>query len=388
MTLAPVLEGTSAIDDVASAIRSADAAIVRAVTALAHAGRVEADTGLTADASLRLLARRTRWDAAELVSAAEAVRHLPRTADALNAGLISWSQFRAIVRAIRGVDRAGRTLLDGIILDAATRLCSSEPEALVWLVEDKVSDLRADRTLAREDRAIEGSFLSLQPKLGGGGAVYGEADTESFAAIAEALEAAMPLPVDADDDGATRGRQRMDAFVSICESSLAGPDGARPRPRLLATVDARALIDGGGGAFVLAPVAGRPQRLTPLATEVLTCDAEVVPVIFDGAKPVGVGDLRRTIPAKVGTALTVRDGGCRFPGCGAPVAWCDAHHVVPSSRGGDASVDNLVLLCRRCHRRVHRFRWRIRLEHDGSVDFRRLGKRFTSEPRAPTVRRE
>ncbi|WP_370469427.1 HNH endonuclease signature motif containing protein [Egicoccus halophilus] len=38
------------------------------------------------------------------------------------------------------------------------------------------------------------------------------------------------------------------------------------------------------------------------------------------------------------------------PGCRAPTAWTDLHHVVPRRRDGPTTVDNLVCLCRRHHR--------------------------------------
>lgn len=51
-------------------------------------------------------------------------------------------------------------------------------------------------------------------------------------------------------------------------------------------------------------------------------------------------------------AMLARDGGCVHPGCDAPISWCDAHHVVPWSRGGTTTIDNLAPLCRNHHRMV------------------------------------
>jgi hypothetical protein len=59
--------------------------------------------------------------------------------------------------------------------------------------------------------------------------------------------------------------------------------------------------------------------------------------------------------------LAARDGGCRFPGCDRPLAWCDAHHVIPWSAGGPTDQGNLAMLCRRHHRAVHEGGFRLTL---------------------------
>ena len=49
-------------------------------------------------------------------------------------------------------------------------------------------------------------------------------------------------------------------------------------------------------------------------------------------------------------ALYRRDRGCI--GCGIRPQACDAHHIVPWEHNGPTHIDNLVLLCPRCHRKV------------------------------------
>ena len=58
-------------------------------------------------------------------------------------------------------------------------------------------------------------------------------------------------------------------------------------------------------------------------------------------------------------ALAVRDGGCVFPGCSRPVAWCDAHHVDHWDTGGPTDIENLALLCRHHHRVTHQPGWEM-----------------------------
>ena len=74
-------------------------------------------------------------------------------------------------------------------------------------------------------------------------------------------------------------------------------------------------------------------------------------------KILDVGRRTRTIPTPIRRALTARDKGCQFPGCG--LKFCEAHHLKHWAEGGETSLDNLVLLCRRHHRAVHEEGYRI-----------------------------
>jgi hypothetical protein len=64
-------------------------------------------------------------------------------------------------------------------------------------------------------------------------------------------------------------------------------------------------------------------------------------------------------------AAAARDGGCVFPGCDAPIAWTDNHHVEHYERGGATAVQNLALLCRRHHGITHRKGWEMHATPDG-----------------------
>ena len=57
-------------------------------------------------------------------------------------------------------------------------------------------------------------------------------------------------------------------------------------------------------------------------------------------------------------ALDARDVGCRFPGC-TNTRFVDGHHIHHWADGGETKLDNLVLVCRRHHRFVHKHGFRI-----------------------------
>jgi hypothetical protein len=69
--------------------------------------------------------------------------------------------------------------------------------------------------------------------------------------------------------------------------------------------------------------------LTPESLRMLACDANVVPVVMNGAgQPFDVGRSTRVIPDGLRRAVTARDRGCAHPGCDRPPAWCEIHHII------------------------------------------------------------
>jgi hypothetical protein len=94
-----------------------------------------------------------------------------------------------------------------------------------------------------------------------------------------------------------------------------------------------------------------------------------LPPTLGGAptQPLEVGRSTRVIQPAQRTALAVRDGGCVFPGCSRPLAWCEAHHLVHWLHGGPTDLGNLALLCRAHHRAVHEGGWRLGRDSDGRL---------------------
>lgn len=81
--------------------------------------------------------------------------------------------------------------------------------------------------------------------------------------------------------------------------------------------------------------------------------------------PLAVGRDERLFTRAQRIALAVRDGGCLWPGCERPPSYCEAHHRVPWSEGGNTDTDDGVLLCRFHHLLLHNNGWRIDRSADG-----------------------
>lgn len=151
------------------------------------------------------------------------------------------------------------------------------------------------------------------------------------------------------------------------------------------TVDGDSLRDGarahvGGHGAELDHVGPAPVAVARR----LACDASVMRIVMAGRpEPLDVGRRTKVVPPSMRRAVIVRDRNCRFPGCDRPHAWCDAHHVVHWADGGPTAIHNLLLLCRRNHRLVHRpGGFGLRLV-DGRPTFYRPDGSVLEEDRAP-----
>ncbi|MFN2543471.1 MAG: HNH endonuclease, partial [Actinomycetota bacterium] len=128
------------------------------------------------------------------------------------------------------------------------------------------------------------------------------------------------------------------------------------------------------------------EHTGPVPLEVakrLACDASITRVVMSGrSQPLDVGRKTPVVPPALRRAVIARDKHCRFPGCDRPAAWCDVHHIVPWEEGGPTCLENLMLMCRRHHRMLHKpHGFRLEME-DGFPVFRRPDGSILEE-RAP-----
>jgi hypothetical protein len=135
-----------------------------------------------------------------------------------------------------------------------------------------------------------------------------------------------------------------------------GAPTASPKAVLMLTLDFETLKAQCGAAQVLGTLA-EGVLLGCDTVRRLACDAAIVPVVLGKQGEIlDQGREQRLFSKGQVRALWLRDGHCTFPGCDAPAAWCDAHHLVHWIDGGPTDLANAALLCGPHHTIVHRDR--------------------------------
>ena len=122
-----------------------------------------------------------------------------------------------------------------------------------------------------------------------------------------------------------------------------------------------------------------PADVSYETSQRLACDASRVVMrhTADG-RVEEVGARTRTIPPALRRVLHHRDKGCRFPGCALPFG--QGHHIRHWAHGGPTTLSNLALLCRRHHRAVHEEGYQVERLPDGELRFRRPDGRSPRRP--------
>ncbi|MFA5890160.1 MAG: DUF222 domain-containing protein [Actinomycetota bacterium] len=304
--------------------------------------------------------------AREHVRVARALRALPKVHEAFARAEITYSKVRAITRVacseteeilLEWARHATAAQLDRVV--RGYRLAKSvknaserhRRRALEWFYDDEgVLVVRA--RLDPEDGAVVVRALE---------AAVAELEREEAHAGTPIEEAGPDVPAGASPEGpcdsegsSPQQQRRADALTQVCQSFLTSPTREIslrddvPRALIVLHVDPAALATDAGERCELEagpPVASETARR-------LACDATLL-VAHDGpfGEVASIGRRSRVVPRGMRRALRARDRTCRFPACTARRV--DAHHIRHWSRGGETSLENLVLLCRRHHRLVH-----------------------------------
>jgi hypothetical protein len=367
-------ELASDLDEIERAVRVLEAERSRRLAEFERREAHANDGFLSLSAWLVARHRLAPSTATRRVRVARAMQAMPQAAEACAAGELSDAAV-ALMASARESHPEAFTRCEEALLQAARTLPVAGLRSVIayWQQAQDLAQVEQE-----EDERFARRRLHASPTIGGMVRVDGDLDPEAGQMLLSALQAVM------DADTRTRpvselrspGQRRADALGEICRTwldSVERPAILGERPHVVVTLDLEAL-EGRAGRSELqdwGPV-------TPEAARRLACDAKVSRVITDAAsRPLDVGRSTKVVPPALRRAVTVRDRGCRFPGCGRPPSWCDAHHVRHWADGGPTALDNLVLLCRPHHRAIHRgFGVQIR---DGTPVFHRPDGRLLEE---------
>jgi Domain of unknown function (DUF222)/HNH endonuclease len=373
-------------------------------------GAAGAEAGVPAASTAGWLRARLRLSAGAATSLVRTARALFRgpltgTGQALVAGEVSLAHAQVLAHGTHELPDHVAAEAEPVLLDAARRL---DPPRLRRAVAHLrlVADPEGADAQAESQHERRGVWLSATWE--GMVALQGLLEPEAGQTLAAALEP-LARPANAHDTR-SGGQRRADALTELARRQLEGgrlPQSGGVRPQLLVTVDLDTLLGphpgvGGeaGGGWPLEPEACRRLACDGAVTRVLVTRqppghpdpggdaghhpdrggegslaarlqvaATLLPPTLGGApsQPLEVGRTTRVVNPAQRNALVVRDGGCAFPDCDRPPAWCEAHHLIHWLHGGPTDLPNLALLCRAHHRAVHEGGWRLGRDPDGRL---------------------
>lgn len=349
------------------------------------------DTGLSmrafrAELACALLIPESTAD--RLTSDAESlVNALPATLAWLRDGRIRERYARILVDQLGDLEADDREAIERLALPLATTMTAVKFERRVRaLRERRVPGGHAERhRRARDDRDVV-----VHPERDGMAWLGARLPAVDAIAIHTRLDATARSLRQAGDSRSL-AQLRADLFCSVLlEGEGSGASGSAVadrstfqavRAKVIVTVPALTLLgrdapaDLEGYGPIDAETARRLVADSPSLQRLLTHPVSGAELSLDRRRYRVTEDLR--------TWLRVRDGSCRFPGCGRRAGGCDIDHTHDWVLDGQTAHNNLAYLCRSHHVLKHETSWRVRqpAERAGDLEWTSpLGRRYVTEP--------
>ena len=303
-----------------------------------------------------------RHRARQQAKAAGSLKALPATLEAVKGGWISLDHARVMGESHERAPFAQGEELELIVLAISEDL--DEFKKTVARGEDQ---RRADDGLTRQERQRERRSAKVFDGDNEMVILYAELDRMAGERVKTALFDLSDRLFREDarvESDRTHDQRNADALVALITQ----------RPKSSGTADGDDIVNDGSDSDEIVPQAttlivsvdydtlsGQLKNAglvdgTPIDVDDLrhiACDAGIVPAIFaaDG-QPLYLGRKQRAVTSAQKLALVARDKQCM--GCGMRAGACDAHHIIWWDDGGPTDITNLVLLCPKCHKKVHK----------------------------------
>jgi hypothetical protein len=164
-----------------------------------------------------------------------------------------------------------------------------------------------------------------------------------------------------ENDERSTEQLSADAFLALLRLGVDADPCAiiigRRRPAVRVVVTEKTLKDRAG----IGRLEGHPDPVPFETVERQLCDTGHIGVKFDDdGQCVNVGREQRRFTERQRTGISVRDGGCRWPGCDRPASWSELHHIDQWKRDhGQTDIALGILLCRFHHLLLHNNHWDV-----------------------------
>ncbi len=296
--------------------------------------------------------------------AAKLTTHLPLVHQALADTRISWEHARVIADAANPRILHLIAEIQDVLIDQAHGKVFARWKRWVQTVAEEL-----DADSGHDPNRDQPSQFHTSPIIDGQLHVFGALNPDTaltFRTELDRLTDQLFRQATRDHDLSTelavpsRGELQAQALGEMARRSAARNlnDSTPPRPEIVVTLNAET-----GDVSTLDGVPVMPdtlRRFLPSTVwRAMWLDQHRVPL--------NLGRSQRTVTRYQRLALDIRDGGCIFPGCDRPAAWCDAHHVDEWNRdNGPTDLINLGLMCRHHHGVTHRTGWTMTALGDGT----------------------
>ncbi len=304
------------------------------------------------------------------VETAMELEGLPETSKGLRDGEIPCDNARILAKASQ------RGEIDETELADAARFQS--PDKFAGTVRKHEQQRSEDDGMSRLEYQRSRRFVKIKTDPSDGMTVlFGRFDPITGALIESALSQKMDELWREEDPRhrATAGQRMADVFLQLVTEETKDTEGRSRVARLLLIADYDVINREIRN--------GRLSDGTPIPAKKirdLACEADILPAIFGGvSQPLDLGRSRRIASPAQRIALVARDRAC--VGCGASSNWCQAHHLIPWAVGGNTDLDDMCLLCSRCHHQVHDDGWQVHRTPTGRYTLQPPPKHHQPPPR-------
>ena len=348
--------------------------------------REAARRSLTAELACAL--RITENAAMMLITASTTlVADLPATLSALSAGSISWRHAQVVTDQAESLPASSRLEFEEKILSFAQTHTVSQFNKHARIQRERMHPESIDE---RHETAVEKRSVSISPAADGMAWMTALLPAESAHAIFNRLTDAAEH---ARRQGDLRTIEQLRADA-LCDGLLVSTGSATDllgtpdvrtilatiRPTVHVTVPILALLD----QTDLPAMLNGYGPIDPETAALLAANAPNFIRLLthpESGAVLSVGREKYTVTAEMRRWLQIRDGTCRFPGCGRTARRCDIDHTDEWQYGGDTAHNNLAHLCRKHHRLKSLTDWAVEQVGDGVLQWTSpTGKIYKTEP--------